>query len=137
MIRLLIGLMLVSWPLYATEQYAIIANARFPLNALTHEQVKRIYLKKLRYISAQELYALNYPARHPLRQQFEHDILGMTPSQLKRYWTKAHYRGVRPPLIQHSFEAVITFVRNVDGALGYLPLDAIPKDVKILYKVEL
>jgi len=120
----------------SAEQLAIIANDRFPLSELSAHQVRQIFLKRTRYLDDIELFAINLPKRDPLRDSFEHDLLKMSPSRLKQHWTKAHYRGVRPPIVQHSIKSVLAFIRQIDGAIGYVPISNVPKGTTILHKVE-
>ncbi len=134
--RIFILLACMISALLATERLAIVANRDFPLSQLDEHQVKQIFLKKTRYIDGIRLLAINLSAEDRYRKMFEHDIMRMSTSQLRKHWTKIHYQGKRPPLVQHSIESVIAFLRQVDGAIAYLPLSKVPKDLKTLYKVK-
>lgn len=121
--------------LLSAEQLAIVANNSFPLAQLDDHQVRQIFLKKTRYIGKTRLLPLNLSAQDESRQIFERDVLRMSTSQLRKHWTKIHYQGKRPPLVQHSTESIVAFIRKVDGAIGYIYQSKVPKDLKILYKV--
>ncbi|MDQ7068493.1 MAG: hypothetical protein Q9M40_11240 [Sulfurimonas sp.] len=60
-------------------------------------------------------------------------VLKMNFSRLKSYWTKQHYLGRRPPLTMKSQEAIKTFVKKVDGAIGYIDIQNLDESVKVLY----
>lgn len=133
-IMVLLGWSIIAMVLFA-EDLAIVANGRFPLSSLDAHQVRQVFLKKTHYIDDIRLVPINLPKRHPLRMAFEHDVLRLSSSQLRRHWTKAHYRGKRPPLVQHSIKSILAFIRQVDGAIAYIPTSDVPRDLKTLYQV--
>jgi len=59
----------------------------------------------------------------------------MNAFALKRHWTKAHYRGLRPPKVLASIKSTLAFIRNVDGAIAYIPLSSLPDDLHVILKV--
>lgn len=120
----------------SAEQLILISNKKFPLSKLNTYQVRQIYLKQIHFIDDFKLLPLNLSAQDKLRKSFEQKILKMSPSQLREYWTKKHYKGKRPPLVQRSIKSVIAFVRKVDGSIAYIPESKISIDLKILYKVD-
>jgi hypothetical protein len=122
--------------LFSQEYLAIVTNKNFPLSASNGHQVKQIFLKHTLYIDTMTLVPLNLPSAHPLRKSFEKRVLKMSMRQLREYWTKAHYQGKRPPLVQHSIQSIIAFIREVDGSIAYLPYAQVPDDFRILYKVK-
>jgi hypothetical protein len=122
--------------LFSQEHLVLVANKNFPISAFNKHQVKQIFLKRTLYIDTMTLVPLNLPSSHPLRQRFEKSVLKMSMRQLREYWTKAHYQGKRPPLVQHSIQSIIVFIREVDGSIAYLPSSQVPDDFRILYKVK-
>ena len=116
---------------YANE-YAVIANKKLPpLNPL---QIKAIFLKKLTIVHDISILPLNLNARHQTRLAFEKEILHMSFTRLKNYWSKQHYLGHRPPLSIQSQQSVKKFVKKVDGAIGYVDIKFVDKDVNVLYR---
>ena len=116
-------------------QFVVIANkANTFENSLSKQELRRIYLKKKRYNGAYKLVALNLSASDPLRKNFEETVLGMSDRQLAAYWAKQHYLGQRPPLTMMSAESVVAFVREVEGAIGYVPEEAVDTSVKVIYE---
>jgi len=120
----------------SAQELLVIANAKFPQVQLNEHQVKQIFLKRTHYINGVELFPINLSSRHELRKYFEIEIIKMSTRQLRQHWTKAHYQGKRPPLVRHSIESILAFVRKVDGAIAYIPSSNISSDLKILYKVD-
>jgi hypothetical protein len=58
----------------------------------------------------------------------------MSFSRLKTYWTKEHYLGHRPPISMKSQESIKAFINKVDGSLGYINIENVDENMKIIYK---
>ncbi len=117
--------------LLQAQQYAVVSNSF--LKNLSKYEIKAIFLKKKKYHNSVKLVPVNLPARNEIRKSFEKNVLGMGFARLHAYWNKEHYLGVRPPLMMHSEESVKKFIKNVEGAIGYMRLEKVDKDMVILY----
>ncbi|MDB2562662.1 hypothetical protein N9X61_03565 [Sulfurimonas sp.] len=131
--RFILGVLLFSSFCFADE-YFIISNKK--IDTLSRSQVKAIYLKKLHFINDVRIVPLNLELKHPLRKKFEKNILKMGFIQLKSYWNKQHYLGKRPPLNMKSQEAILAFVKKVDGSIAYIDAQPLDNSLNILYKWE-
>ena len=116
------------------EKFVLVTHADSPINTLTQAQVRMIYLKKKRFWGEIKLVALNLPPQDLLRKTFENEILKMNSTQLDSYWIKQHYRGYRPPYRVESIESMILFIKKVEGAIGYIPVSKVDKDLKVIYR---
>jgi len=130
-IKFIIILLLSSLYLYASE-YVVVSNKHIKTLSLT--QIKAIYLKKLSYKKDTKLLPINLGLRDKIRKSFEKEVLQMNTARLKAYWTKQHYLGRRPPLSMKSQEAVKKLVKKVDGAIGYINIDALDDELLIIYR---
>ncbi|WP_297482045.1 hypothetical protein [Sulfurimonas sp.] len=117
--------------LYANE-YAVVT--RTELGKITKTQMKAIYLKKLHYLKGKKLLPINLEADNSIRKSFNKHILHMNYNRLKIYWMKQHYLGHRPPLSLHSQKSVKAFLNKVDGAIGYVEMKNIEKNMHILLR---
>ena len=117
--------------LYANE-YAVVT--RTELGKITKTQMKAIYLKKLHYLKGKKLLPINLESNNPIRKSFNKHILHMSYNRLKIYWMKQHYLGHRPPLSLHSQKSVKAFLNKVDGAIGYVEMKNIEKNMHILLR---
>ncbi|MBU1643305.1 hypothetical protein KKE54_08080 [bacterium] len=134
MLRIILATTLLFFSLKAT-QFVVIANKESKIDkGLDANEIRRIYLKKRRYIDTLKLVPLNLSASDPLRESFQKEVLSMSDRQLASYWAKQHYLGHRPPLTMMSVESVLAFVREVNGAIGYVPKEAVDASVKIIYE---
>lgn len=116
------------------DKFVLVTHADSPINTLTQAQVRMIYLKKKRFWGEIKLVALNLPPQDLLRKTFENEILKMNSTQLDSYWIKQHYRGYRPPYRVESIESMILFIKKVEGAIGYIPVSKVDKDLKVIYR---
>ncbi|MDQ7043678.1 MAG: hypothetical protein Q9M34_09155 [Sulfurimonas sp.] len=113
------------------KEYALISNKN--MHKLSLNEIKAIYLKKVTFAGKIKVLPLNLSSRDSIRANFEKKVLKMNFSRLKSYWTKQHYLGRRPPLTMKSQEAIKTFVKKVDGAIGYIDIQNLDESVKVLY----
>jgi len=118
------------------ENFSIVVNDSFPLKSLTKKQLRSIYLKKVTYIEGVKIFAINISSSNKLRKEFEKIILTMNQTNLKRYWRKAHYKGVRPPKVLKSNKNILSYLGNVSGAIAYLPKGMASNDLHILKVLE-
>lgn len=125
-------LLLILNSLSFANEYAIISNIK--MKELSEAQIKAIYLKKITIVDDISVVPVNLGAMDSLRLKFENKILDMSFERLKSYWTKEHYLGKRPPLSMQSAQSVKAFVKNVEGAVGYINAEIIDDDVKVLYR---
>jgi ABC-type phosphate transport system substrate-binding protein len=133
--KFIIFILLISFSisLYAGE-YAVVVNKKNSIDKISKKQLKNIFLKKKYYIGNQKVIAINISANMSLRMHFEKSILGMSRELLNKFWTKQHFHGVSPPSTQSSTKSIKLFVKNVDGAIGYLPKNLIDNSLKVVYE---
>ncbi|MDT8317055.1 MAG: hypothetical protein RQ824_03555 [bacterium] len=103
---------------------------------ISSKLLRKIYLKrKILWQDKTRIVPVNLPARSSLRAFFTKETLHMDHKDLVLYWNEQHYKGVRPPVVVESEEAVKAFVREVKGALGYINADSLEPDLKVLYRI--
>jgi len=115
-------------------QYAVIAHQNLNLLDPSQLKIKMIFLKKQRFLNEKTLLPINLAVSSKIRKSFEKNVLHMSRHRLKSFWTKAHYQGKRPPLNMKSTQSVLSFVTKIEGAIGYIPLQDVTQNVKIIYK---
>lgn len=125
---------LVALKSLSASEYAIVANKNMP--SLTKAQVKAIFLKKMLITNDINIVPINLSPKDSLRIDFEKTILKSNFRRLKSYWTKQHYLGHRPPISMKSQESAIAFLKKVDGAITYVEVKNIDKNMKIIFKWE-
>lgn len=114
------------------DEYVVITSKNTP--EMTLAQLKAIYLKKITFIDNVKMVPLNLGTRDKLRLKFEKQVLNMNFARLKNYWTKQHYLGKRPPLSVKSQDSVKSFIKKVDGSIGYVNASNRDENMKVLYR---
>jgi ABC-type phosphate transport system substrate-binding protein len=90
--------------------------------AVTPAELALIYRrKKLFWSSGARINPVNLQASDPLRQLFSRAILGQSPAEMQAYWNTMYFNGISPPHVLASPEAVLRFVAQTPGAIGYVP----------------
>jgi len=88
--------------------------------------------KKLYWADGKRIQTLNYSATNPLRLQFSLSILKSTPETQTDYWNGLYFHGISPPHVVSSQEAMLRFVADTPGAIGYVDACKLDDRVKPL-----
>ena len=115
-------------------EYGVITNPQSGIDRIDARQLRDLFFQKRHFIGTQKVIPVNLLAQNRARIAFESKVLKMDRETLNSYWIKQHFQGIIPPVTQSSFASVKLFVRNVEGAIGYIPLEMVDKDVKVLYE---
>ena len=98
---------------------------------LTPNDLSLIYWRKqLYWPKGQRIKPINLRSEHHLRQQFSQTILGSLPKAQIDYWNGQYFDGVLPPYTVNSEEAVIRYVAQTSGAIGYVQACLVDERVK-------
>ena len=100
----------------------IVNNATIPVEALTRDQVSKLFLKKVeRWDTGTPVAPVDLAPGSEVRDVFSRAIFLKSTSAIKSYWQNQIFsgRGVPPP--ERDSEAqVLDFVRTTPGAIGYV-----------------
>ena len=125
-------ILLLSALFLNADEYVVVTNKHMKM--LQKKEIKAIYLKKLFYTGKTKFLPINLSLRDEVRKSFEKKVLQMNLTRLKAYWTTQHYLGHRPPLTMKSQEAVKKLIKKVDGAIGYININALDDELLIIYQ---
>lgn len=99
----------------------------------TSNELRLIYLRKqLYWPMGRRIRPVNLASEHPLRLQFSQVVLGSAPKKQIDYWNGLYFDGISPPYSVNSEEAVLRYVSQTDGAVGYVNVCKIDSRVKAL-----
>lgn len=129
----IILILLFSMSLFCAE-FAVVVNGNSAIPKLSKKQIKDIFIMKRNFIGEQKLVPVNLSATSEIRDEFEKKVLKIGREKLNNYWIKQHFQGIRPPVVQASSNSMKLFVKNVNGAIGYLPLSLIDSDLRIVFE---
>jgi hypothetical protein len=76
------------------DRIAIVVALESPIRALTHFELKKLYLgAHIEDTAGERIMPFNQPLTSPDRLVFESRVLGMTPDEVARYWIDRKIRG--------------------------------------------
>jgi len=87
--------------------------------------------KKLFWNDGSKVQPVNLPASNPLRREFSQAVLGSSPEELEKYWNDVYFHGISPPFVLSSDHAVVQFVAETPGAIGYVPFCSVDAHVEV------
>ncbi len=88
---------------------------------LSTNNLNLIYWRKQRFWpTGMRVKPVNLRSQNPLRIQFSQTILSSIPRTQVDYWNGQYFNGILPPYTVDSEEAVIRYVAQTKGAIGYI-----------------
>jgi ABC-type phosphate transport system substrate-binding protein len=125
---------LLSTGTAGAEELLIIANPSVDVPVpLPLNQIAAIYLLRITtWPDGSHIVPINREASSATRADFTDRVLGESNADLTVYWNEMHFTGKFPPVVQESQQAVIAFIRNVPGSIGYIHGATAPAAVKIV-----
>jgi len=121
----------IGWA--AEVPLAVIVHATQAKLSMGKSELAAIYRRKRNYWEdGTKIQPVNLPAENPARRTFSKAVLGYAPEELEQYWNDRYFHGVLPPYVLSSEEAVLRFVAETPGAIGYVPYCDADKRVTIV-----
>jgi len=136
---LIFGMLFLPFALVAEEResIAVVVPAAYAGKAPEAADLGLIYRrKKLLWPDGTRIQPTNLPPDHILRRQFSQLVLGKAPEALASYWNNLYYHGISPPRVFASEEAVLRFVAETPGAIGYVQGCATDGRVRVLMWIQ-
>lgn len=114
---------------------AVIVSAQAGLSPEVHQDDLALifWRKKLYATHGQALRPVNLYSEHPLRLRFSQQVLHSSPRSQVNYWNGLYFHGVQPPYTVQSEEAMIRYVADTDGAIGYIDACHVDDRIKPLF----
>lgn len=134
----LIALFAGPRPAFAdSEPLAVVVGASARQALPKVQELSLIFLrKKLFWANGTRIQAVNLPADHPLRKRFSLQVLKSLPEAQTQYWNGQYYHGVFPPHVVASPEAMLRYVADTPGAIGYLSACQLDARVKAIFWID-
>lgn len=129
----IILILILNISLFA-DGYVIAISNSSKVDKVSKRILKDLYLKKRVFIDDNEIVPINLPPQSELRVDFEEEVLGMDREEINDFWINQHYQGITPPIVQRSPKGLKLFIKNVDGAIGYIKKDDLSEELKSIYE---
>ena len=125
--------LLMSWQARA-EELLIIANPSVNVTApLSLAEIAAFYLlRTTTWPDGRRVIPVNREASSDARMTFTSGVLQEDNASLTTYWNQMHFMGKMPPVVQQSEQAMLAFIQNVPGSVGYISASTAPANVKVL-----
>lgn len=134
---LVIGLLMGNLPVAAEENrvIAVIVPAQSALAPdVNADELGLIFWRKKLYAAhGQALHPVNLHSEHPLRLKFSQQVLHSSPRSQVNYWNGLYFHGIQPPYTVQSEEAMIRYVAETDGAIGYIDACHVDERIKPVF----
>ncbi len=118
--------------------YKVIVNPSNPATRVDRLKLGKIFLKKVtRWEHGIQILPVNQTVSAGVRKTFSEDIHGRSAIAVNNYWQKQIFSGRDvPPKEKRTDSAVILFVEENPGAVGYVAASAVSNKVKVLTIVD-
>ena len=127
--------LLFSQQLIADELLIVVAKDSANTN-ISNRQLERIFRRKTLINKQGEAWIpVNLGIENPLRLAFSKKIFKQDPADMGSFWNIQYFKGISPPYVVSSEEAVIRFVTNTPGAIGYIAACHLDSRVKVVIKL--
>lgn len=103
----------------APDEIVVVVNAAVA-TAPSEEDIKKIYLGRLRELDGKRAMPLDLEGTAPEREEFLRRLIGQSPMLFDRYWTSKSYADGSKPPKRHPANAVLAMVASEPGAVAYV-----------------
>lgn len=117
------------------QNYKLVISSQ--CNIHNEFNLQKIYFKKQIRINNCDLVPLNLKAQNKIRKYFINTMLHISNQHWNRYWDKMHFKGVKAPHVVSSQRAMVAYIINVPGSIGYIPAESVSEGMTILASFEL
>ena len=127
--------LVLSAPAAAAEELVVIVNAANPATSLDVKAVRAYFLKTLvSWFDGARVRPVDQSETSPKRAAFLGKVLGMSSTELERYWLQRQYSSTEAPPAKAPDDAeVIRLVKSSKGAIGFVSKDAAAREgVKVV-----
>jgi ABC-type phosphate transport system substrate-binding protein len=118
-----------------TEPLVIVVNRSNPVNELSFDELRRIFLgNRSHWPNGRRITLVMREPGEPERRTVLHDVCGMNEDQFKNHFVHGLFTGeiLVSPKILASPVGVRKFIFNVPGAIGYLRVADVDDSVKVV-----
>lgn len=126
---------LLSAPAPAEAQgYRVIVHPDNPVDSMTESTVSRFFLRRVTsWDHGPKVEPVDQPEGSSVREAFSEGVHGRGVSEIKAFWNRNIFSGrALPPPVLEGDRAVVEYVREHPGAIGYVSPGAGTSGVKVV-----
>lgn len=129
-----LSLAALASPAAAEDGFKVVANRSLGVESLTRDTLSRIFLRKVTRLEGDLLLKPVEPREDsPVARAFTERVHQKSPAALRSYWNALIFSGRDvPPVQKGTDEAVVAYVREHAGAIGYVSPSADASGVAVV-----
>ena len=122
---------------YSFAELAVIVHPGNSLQAITKDELKRIYLgKNKEFPNGLKIAALDHKKESQKKVEFYKKIVGKSLSQVSAYWSRLIFTGKGvPPRTLKSDAEIKEWVASHPGSIAYINVKNADDRVKVIFNV--
>ncbi len=130
-------LLQMNCPVSYGEEYVLVCHKECPVDTLTAQEVKRIFLGKKKKWADGSAIDIVVNANNEVHGQFTRTLLGKSPAQFSNYWRKILFSGrsMLPVSVKNDVDAK-SYMTGHPNALTYVGVTSLDTTVKKLVVVK-
>lgn len=118
-----------------SAEIAIIVSSDSAIKLSSERDIARIYLGKSNKLSGVKVNVIAQDSKLDIVEEFSQNILNMSSNKAQAQWAKLIFTGKRnPPATFNNDEQVIEAVKYDSNAIGYIDIQSVTPDVKVIFK---
>ena len=129
-------LVLLFSPLLVADELLIIVAKDSTILQINSRQLERVFRRKTLITQQGERWVpINLGIDNPLRLAFSKRLFNQAPAEMEAFWNIQYFKGISPPYVVSSEEAVLRFVASTPGAIAYINPCHLDSRVRVLMKL--
>ena len=118
------------------DELLIIVAKDSAVTTINSRQLERVFRRKTLINQQGEGWIpINLGIENPLRLAFSKRLFKQPPVEMEAFWNVQYFKGISPPYVVSSEEAVLRFVTSTPGAIGYINPCHLDSRVRVLMKL--
>lgn len=128
--------LLFTPPVHGGDEIAVIAHKSVSVTSIASSDLRPIFQTTKTSWAGLQVMPVNLPSEDATRKGFDAAVLGLDPDRVARYWIDRKIRGGNaPPKTIPNAAMVLKVVASKAEAIGYVPVDSVAGDVKVIAKI--
>lgn len=122
----------------ADAEVVVIGSSDIGGASLSEKTVRNLYLgKSVQLDDGTRVEVVDLPSGNAVRDEFYEKVIGKDTTQIKAYWAKRIFTGKgSPPETRLNEAAVLKWVSEAPGRIGYVSAEAVNDSVRVLLRKE-
>lgn len=119
------------------EDIHVIVHPRSNITRLSGNELEAIYTRSTtRWDDGSSIIPLNLADTSPVRRQFDHAVLRLSPEMVGRFWLDQRIRGLgAPPRQVPDIALLVKVVERLPGSIGYVPASRVTPGTKVVARI--